>query len=164
MLSTVHEKCSPQGVLRLCLLRAGLASAAPGAGEAMTELLRRSPTTTTRIGQECLRLLAGLMRTCPEWAPTTPQLRFLVTWALSDVEEAAAHVAAFTLLRGVIKRRLVLPEVYDVMGKVQDLMIRSQVRQRLPSALSLVLRTVQGCFSSWCSVSQSSGRRRASCL
>ena len=49
------------------------------------------------------------------------------SWALQDIEEAAAHVAAFALLRGIIKRRLVLPEVYDVMGKVEDLMIRSQV-------------------------------------
>lgn len=72
-------------------------------------------------------MLASLLRTCPEWAPTTPQLQFLITWALSDIEEAAAHVAAFALLRGVIKRRLVVPEVYDVVGKVEDLMVRSQV-------------------------------------
>ena len=93
----------------------------------MTTLLQNSLSTTTPIAQECLRLLAALLRTCPEWAPTTAQLRFLISWSLTDIEEAAAQVAAFALLRGVIKRRLVVPEVYDVMGKVEDLMIRSQV-------------------------------------
>lgn len=93
----------------------------------MTALLQKAASTTTRIAQECLRLLAGLLRECPEWAPTTGQLRFLITWALSDVEVAAAGVGAFTLLRSVIKRKLLLPEVYDVMSKVQDLVIRAQV-------------------------------------
>ena len=55
------------------------------------------------------------------------QLQFLITWSLSDVEEAAQQNAAFALLRGVVKRRFVVPEVYDVMSKVEDLMIRSQV-------------------------------------
>lgn len=98
----------------------------------MTELLQKSLNTNSPIAQECLRLLSAFLRACPEWAPTTDQLRFLVSWTLSDVEEAAAQVAAFSLLRGVIKRRLVVPEVYDVMSKVEDLMIRSQVcRQAL---------------------------------
>ena len=93
----------------------------------MTVLLQNTPSTTTPIAQECLRLLASFLRTCPEWAPSTAQLQLLISWSLSDVEEAAAQNAAFALLRGVIKRRLVVPEVYDVMGKVEDLMIKSQV-------------------------------------
>lgn len=93
----------------------------------MTTLLQNSLSTTTPIAQECLRLLASFLRTCPDWAPTTVQLQFLITWSLSDVEEAAQQNAAFALLRGVVKRRLVVPEVFDVMSKVEDLMIRSQV-------------------------------------
>ncbi len=93
----------------------------------MTTLLQNSPSTTTPIAQECLRLLASFLRTCPDWAPTVAQLQFLITWSLSDIEEAAQQNAAFSLLRGVVKRKLVVPEVYDVMSKVEDLMVRSQV-------------------------------------
>lgn len=103
----------------------------------MTNLLQNSNSTNSPIAQECLRLLAAFLRTCPEWAPTTPQLRFLISWALTDIEEAAAQVAAFALLRGVIKRRLVVPEVYDVMGKVEDLMVRAQVRSSCKSAVMI---------------------------
>ena len=98
----------------------------------MTHLLESCQSSTTPIAQECLRLLASLLRTCPAWAPTTAQLRFLISWSLADVEEAASQVAAFALLRGVVKRRLVVPEVYDVMAKVEDLMISSQVRPSQP--------------------------------
>lgn len=105
----------------------GLSASAPDASLAMTQLLRKSPNTGSKIAQECLRLMASLLRVCSDWAPSTSQLRFLVTWALTDVEEAAASVAGFTLLRAIISRKLVIPEVYDVMGNVEDLMVKSQV-------------------------------------
>ena len=55
------------------------------------------------------------------------QLRFLVQWGLGGLEEAASHTGAFTLLRGILGRGIVLPEVYDVMTRVEQLMIRTQV-------------------------------------
>ena len=93
----------------------------------MTDLLQASPNTETRIAQECLRLLASLLRVCSDWAPTTTQLRFLVSWSLSNIEETASNVAAFNLLRAIITRKLVIPEIYDVMSKVEELMVKSQV-------------------------------------
>ena len=49
-------------------------------------------------------------------------------------------MAAFGLLKAVIGRRLVVPEVYDLMSRVQALMISSHVRTLHPSPppLSLV--------------------------
>ncbi len=70
------------------------------------------------------KLTCGLL--CPQ--PTTGQLRFLLGWAFADVEAAASRVAAFGLLKAVIGRRLVVPEVYDLMSRVQALMISSHVR------------------------------------
>lgn len=55
------------------------------------------------------------------------QLRFLVQWGLGELEEAASHTGAFTLLRALIGRRIVLPEVYDVIIRIQELMVRCQV-------------------------------------
>ena len=37
-------------------------------------------------------------------------------------------MAAFGLLKAAIARRLVVPEVYDLMERVQELMIKSHVR------------------------------------
>ena len=60
--------------------------------------------------------------------PSTEELRFLLKWAFGDVEASRSRVAAFGLLKAAIARRLVVPEVYDLMDRVQELMIKSHVR------------------------------------
>ena len=60
--------------------------------------------------------------------PGTEELRFLLKWAFGDVEAARSKAAPFNLLKAVITRRLVVPEVYDLMDRVQELLIKSHVR------------------------------------
>ena len=62
--------------------------------------------------------------------PTTEELRFLLKWAFGDVEASRSKVAAFSLLKAAIAARLVVPEVFDLMERVQELMIKSHVRLR----------------------------------
>ena len=98
----------------------GLRAAAPDAGAAVTELLRRCPKAGHPIAQACFRLLAGMLRQCEAYAPPTGQLRFLLGWAYADMEESAGQQSAqFALLRAILARKLLVPEVYDVMGRVQ---------------------------------------------
>ena len=77
-----------------------------------------------------LYFLSGmlLMVQCTCARPSMAQLRFLLSWAYADAAAAAARPAAFGLLRAVLTRRLVLPEVYDLMGRVQSGMVQAQVR------------------------------------
>ncbi|KAG2487780.1 hypothetical protein HYH03_013624 [Edaphochlamys debaryana] len=116
----------------------GLASAAPEAGKAVGALLRKVPNVQHPIAQECFRLLAALLRDCPAYRPTTAMLRFLLGWAFEDLGEAGAAPTAFALLRALLGRRVVVPEVYDVMDRVQQIMVRSQssaVRSSCSAAL-----------------------------
>ena len=75
------------------------------------------------------------------------QLRFLVRWGLADVEDASQHAGPFQLLRGVIARQIVIPEVYDVMRNVQDLMVRAQVQ--LPQTPLVPLGSNRMVFWDW---------------
>lgn len=52
-----------------------------------------------RPPQDCFKLLGGMLRQCERWQPGTSQLRFLVTWAFSDLEESAGRQNAFHLLK-----------------------------------------------------------------
>lgn len=61
--------------MHLNLSRAGLAAAAPDAGAAMTELLRGAPDTDTPVAQDCLRLLAALLRACSTYRFATLLVR-----------------------------------------------------------------------------------------
>ena len=95
----------------------------------MTDLLKRCPKTTHPVAQDCFKLLAGMLRRCEKYSPSQSQLRFLLGWAFTDLEESANRQTAFTLLRAILGRKLVLPEVYDLMERVQELMVRSQAQQ-----------------------------------
>lgn len=87
-----------------------------------------------------------MLRDCPAYEPATPQVRFLLKWIAADLASpggtsASAMSAAvggsgggssshtgermsgYGLLRAVLSRRLMLPEVYDVMDVVQQQMI-----------------------------------------
>jgi U3 small nucleolar RNA-associated protein 20 len=67
----------------------------------------------------------GLLRECPAYQPSTPQLRFLLRWVATDLAGAASEGgAAFGLLRAVLGRKLMVPEVYDAMDRVQEVMIK----------------------------------------
>ncbi|BDA46528.1 probable small subunit processome component 20 homolog [Coccomyxa sp. Obi] len=103
----------------------GLPTVAPEAGAAVLSMLRNAPDCNAPIAQEGFKLLAALLRSCSSYKPKEGQLRDLLARAFADVEAAANTVAAFNLLKAVIARRLVLPEVYDLMSRVQELMIKS---------------------------------------
>ncbi|GIL61502.1 hypothetical protein Vafri_15933, partial [Volvox africanus] len=100
--------------------------AAPAAGTALNALLKKVPNIRHPIAQECFRLLAALLRDCEAYQPTTAQVQYLLRWAFEDLGEAGAQPTAFALLRALLSRRVVVPEVYDVMDRVQQIMVRSQ--------------------------------------
>ncbi|KAL0035339.1 hypothetical protein WJX77_001780 [Trebouxia sp. C0004] len=116
----------------------GLAAESASAGKAVTGLLQRMSKTGDPIAQDCFKLLATLLRESHTYKPSNAQLRFLLTWAFGDMEEAANRQAGFGLLRAVLQRKLVVPEVYDIMTRVQEMMVRSQsapIRQLCASVL-----------------------------
>jgi hypothetical protein len=53
-------------------------------------------------------------------------LRFLLGWLFADrhADDSAGRQNAFTLLRAVLSRKIVVPEVYDVMEWVQEIMVK----------------------------------------
>lgn len=62
----------------------------------------------------------------PAYQPTTGQLRFLLRWVATELGAGAPLEggAAFALLRAVLGRRLMVPEVYDAMDRVQEVMVK----------------------------------------
>ena len=70
--------------------------------------------------QGCVKLLAALLRACPEYAPPVAQLRDLVGWAFADLSDAASRPQLFSLLKAILDRKLVaVAEVHSVMTRLQ---------------------------------------------
>jgi hypothetical protein len=67
-----------------------------------------------------LKLLAALLRQCPDFKPPVAQLRFLTRWAFTNFDDAATRLPLFSLLKAILDRKVVVVvEVYDVMSRVQ---------------------------------------------
>ncbi|KDD71252.1 hypothetical protein H632_c5449p0, partial [Helicosporidium sp. ATCC 50920] len=72
------------------------------------------------------------------YAPTAAQTRFVLGWAFKDAAEQGATLGSLALLRALVKRRALVPEVYDVMQEVQVMAIRTldaQARGEASAAL-----------------------------
>ena len=84
---------------------AGLATSAEAIGEGAASILRKGGAAEAPIAQEGLRLLAALLRGCPDYHPPQEDLRFLLTWAFGDLAAAAHRATPFAFLRAILGRR-----------------------------------------------------------
>lgn len=83
---------------------AGLATSAEAIGKGAASILRKGGSAEAPIAQEGLRLLAALLRGCPDYQPPQDDLRFLLTWAFGDLAAAAHRATPFAFLRAILGR------------------------------------------------------------
>jgi U3 small nucleolar RNA-associated protein 20 len=77
--------------------------------------------------QTCYRTLAIILRERSDYDWSDAQLGVLLSSLRHDVEEMDHQNATFALFKAVLARRLVLPEVYDIMLRMGELMVQSAV-------------------------------------
>ncbi|KAA8534172.1 hypothetical protein F0562_031635 [Nyssa sinensis] len=85
-----------------------------------------SANTSTPLMQSCLTLLTVLLRNT-RITLSSDQLHTLIQFPLFvDLEKNPSFVA-LSLLKAIVKRKLVVHEIYDVVNRVAELMVTSQV-------------------------------------
>lgn len=83
-------------------------------------------TAESEVAQTALKTLAVLIRDCKETQVSDSQLKYLIEVISPDLEEHERQASIFTVLRAVISRRFVVPEIYDLMDRVSSIMVTSQ--------------------------------------
>lgn len=112
--------------LRLSQLRA----AAPALAKRLHAALRRGDARPgAPLPAAALRLWGALLRAAPDFQPTPPQLRFLLGFAFADLMAPETAGASFSLLRAILARKPLLPEIYDLMTQVGAAMVRAHSAQ-----------------------------------
>eukprot|EP00850_Spirogloea_muscicola_P013633 SM000093S24444 [mRNA] locus=s93:494111:510484:+ [translate_table: standard] len=95
-------------------------------GKAFEIVGGRSVRSGGEVVQTCLKLLATLLQHCSTIQISNEQLLLLLqAGVFADLEAGATRSTAFSLLQAVLSRRLVVPEIYDLMHSVAELMVRS---------------------------------------
>ncbi|XP_024539706.1 small subunit processome component 20 homolog isoform X1 [Selaginella moellendorffii] len=96
-----------------------------------------SSTTDSPLMQACMKLLSVILRHCKSVTLSKAQVHDLLRLNIFvEIEKQSAQ--CLSLLKAVVARKLVVPEIYDLMTRVQKLMITSQypsTRQRCSEIL-----------------------------
>lgn len=83
-------------------------------------------TAESDVAQTALKTLAVLIRDCKATSISDAQLRYLIEVASPDLEDHERQTCLFTVLRAVVARKFVVPEIYDLMERVSSIMVTSQ--------------------------------------
>ncbi|GJN92260.1 hypothetical protein Rhopal_005290-T1 [Rhodotorula paludigena] len=111
------------------LIRCPLSStekAAPVLVKQMMTVVERAGSTESELAQSALRTLATVIRDCRTANLSEKQLTSLLELIGPDLEEADRQATLFQVLRAVMARKLVAPEIYDLMNKVAEMLVTNQ--------------------------------------
>ncbi|BBG99023.1 hypothetical protein Prudu_008586 [Prunus dulcis] len=93
---------------------------------ALFGIAESSVNTGSSLMQSCLRLLTVLLRGT-KISLSSDQLHLLIQLPLFvDLEKNPSFVA-LSLLKAIVNRKLIVPEIYDLVTRVAELMVTSQV-------------------------------------
>jgi U3 small nucleolar RNA-associated protein 20 len=83
-------------------------------------------TAESEVAQTALKTLAVVLRDNKNSNVTDKQLRYLLEVISPDIEETGRQSAIFTILRSIVGRKFVVPEIYDLMDRVSAIMVTNQ--------------------------------------
>lgn len=91
-------------------------------------MLRRVGNSSSSLAQSCLKQLCALFN-CSSYEPPPYELVFLLKYAFGDLEDSSTMSTSFSLIKSIVKRKFVCVEVYDLMEKIEKLLVRSHSPQ-----------------------------------
>lgn len=122
-----------------CPLRSA-EKASPVVVNQVIEVVRATGSTECDVVQTGLRSLSAILRHHSDVQVKEKDLLFLLEFITPDLEEPNRQGTVFTVLRAIIARRFVVPEMYDLMDNVSEVMVTSQSSQVQEHCRSVLLQ------------------------
>lgn len=93
------------------------------------DIVKQAGSTEPDTVQTAFKSLAAILRDHPGAQVKEKDLVYLLELLAPDLEEPERQSAVFTMLRAIVARRFVVPEIYDIMDKVAEIMVTNQSSQ-----------------------------------
>lgn len=103
-----------------------LDSGAPVLVEQAVKFVQNSPSTKTELCQAALKFLAAILSARPKVTIKDSMLSYLLLRLTSDLEEPDRQGIIFSVLRSIMSRKLMVPELYDIVDEIAHMMITNQ--------------------------------------
>jgi U3 small nucleolar RNA-associated protein 20 len=94
----------------------------------MIDIIKQAGNTESEVVQVALKSLATILRASTVDVKEK-DLVYLLELLSPDLEDPSRQGAVFAMLRAIVARKFVVPEIYDVMDKVSEIMVTSQSPQ-----------------------------------
>ncbi|KAG2158692.1 armadillo-type protein [Suillus bovinus] len=117
-----------------------VSSSAPVIARQILAIVRSTGSGESEVAQAGLKALASILRECDGAQVKEKDLLFLIEFISPYLEDPDRQSTVFALLRAIVARRLIVPELYDVMADVSAILVTSQATQTRESARSLLLQ------------------------
>lgn len=95
----------------------------------MIDIIKQTGSTEADVVQTAFKSLATILREQASAQVKEKDLVFLLEMLSPDLEEPARQSAVFAMLRAIVARKFVVPEIYDLMDKVSEIMVTNQSAQ-----------------------------------
>lgn len=134
--NTLYSQSAPVLILGMksaaAILKCPLRSAekaSPVVVNQILEVIRATGSTESDVVQTGLRSLSTILRYHDSVQVKEKDLLFLLEFIAPDLEEPTRQGTVFAVLRAIISRRFVVPEMYDLMDNLSEVMVTSQSPQ-----------------------------------
>ena len=134
--NTLYSQSAPVLILGMksatAILQCPLKSAekaSPVVVNQIMEVIRATGSTESDVVQAGLRSLSVILRHHDGVQVKEKDLLFLLEFISPDLEEPTRQGTVFTVLRAIVSRRFVVPEMYDLMDNISEVMVTSQSPQ-----------------------------------
>ncbi|XP_060178660.1 uncharacterized protein LOC132608895 isoform X2 [Lycium barbarum] len=124
-------------LVRLPLL--SLESQAEKIKNSLLNIAQGSVTSSNPLLESCIKLLTVLLRST-KITLSTDQLHMLIQFPLFVDLERNPSFVALSLLKAIVSRKLVVAEIYDIVQRVAELMVTSQVESIRKKSSQILLQ------------------------
>ncbi|KAI8146751.1 armadillo-type protein [Fennellomyces sp. T-0311] len=112
-------------------------NAVPAVMKRAFKLIKSSGNTRSQLIQSCFKMITVCIRDTQQAKLTEHQLVYLLNIIRPDLEEPDRQGTVFALIRAIIARKFMAPEVYDLMDLVGQVMVTNQAKEIRDQARSV---------------------------
>ena len=124
--SILGMRCA--SALAKCPLKA-MEKSLPVIVQQVLDIIKQAGNTESELVQVAFKSLATVLRDGPPVEVKEKDLVFLIELLSPDLEDPTRQASIFALLRAIVARKFIVPEIYDLMGKVSEIAVTSQSPQ-----------------------------------
>ena len=104
------------------------------------DILKEIGSTESEVAQTALKSLAVIVRDKANAEVKEKDLVYLLELLAPDLEEPGRQASVFAILRAIVARKFIVPEIYDLMDRVSEMMVTNQSPQVQELCRSVLLQ------------------------